>query len=167
MASPCVRIVFTWIFIKNNQWVVKELVISKISVERKEAVSSKLLPPNNLSVSDVSKQEGLGESTLYNWSSELKFISVVATSNMNAEELSQYCRENGLYIEQIKYWKAACIAGTTTYQEHKKKSRTDSKRDKQQIKKLEKELLRKDKALAETAALLVLRKKLDALLEED
>lgn len=159
----------------------------KISVERKEAVLSKLLPPNNLSVSDVAKQEGLGESTLYNWlnkmklegkvvpikkensdnwSSELKFMSVVSTANMNAEELSQYCRENGLYIEQIKSWKAACIAGTTTSQEQKKQAIANSKRDKQQIKKLEKELLRKDRALAETAALLVLRKKLNAFLEE-
>lgn len=161
--------------------------MSKISVERKEAVLSKLLPPSNLSVSDVAKQEGLGESTLYtwlnkmklegrvvlikkassdSWSSELKFMSVVATANMNAEELSQYCRENGLYIEQIKSWKAACIAGTITSQEQKKQARSDSKRDKQQIKKLEKELLRKDRALAEAAALLVLRKKLSAFLEE-
>lgn len=161
--------------------------MSKISAERKEAVLKKLLPPNNSSVSEISKQEGLGESTLYNWinkiksegkvvplkkrssndwSAELKFMSVVATANMNGEELSQYCRENGLYVEQIASWKAACIAGTITSQEQKKQDKSDSKRDKQQIKKLEKELLRKDKALAEAAALLVLRKKLNAFLEE-
>ena len=161
--------------------------MSKISAERKEAVLIKLLPPNNYSVSEVSKQEGLGESTLYNWlnkmksegkvvpvkkknsdnwSAELKFMSVVATANMNAEELSQYCRENGLYVEQIESWKAACIAGTITSQEKKNQDKSDSKRDKQHIKKLEKELLRKDKALAETAALLVLRKKLNAFWEE-
>ena len=41
--------------------------------------------------------------------------------------------------------------------------REQTRADKKRIKELERELLRKDKALAEAAALLVLRKKLDAL----
>ena len=47
-----------------------------------------------------------------------------------------------------------------------KPERTQSKQDKKQIKDLERELVRKEKALAETAALLVLRKKFNALWEE-
>ena len=47
--------------------------------------------------------------------------------------------------------------------EHKKVFQAAATKDKQQINALEKELRRKDKALAETAALLVLRKKADAI----
>ena len=87
------------------------------------------------------------------WSSEMKFMTVVATAQMDAEEKSHYCRENGLYIEQIEEWKAACIAGTMSSQEQKKQARVEAKQDKKRIKNLEKELRRKEKALAETAAL--------------
>ena len=161
--------------------------MSKISQERKESVLSKLLPPNNESVSEVSIKEGISESTMYNWlsklklegkvvpgskktsdqwSSEMKFMTVVATAHMNAEEISHYCRKHGLYVEQIEEWKAACIAGTMSSHEQKKQARIKAKQDKDRIKALEKELRRKEKALAETAALLVLRKKQDAFWEE-
>jgi len=157
--------------------------MSSISLERKEAILKKLLPPHNCTVSETAKQEGISDTTLYNWlnklksegkvvpgsknksdqwSAEMKFMSVVATANMDAESLSKYCRENGLYVEQIESWKAACIAGAMSGHERKKQDKVESRRDKQQIKKLEKELNRKEKALAETAALLVLRKKLNA-----
>ena len=161
--------------------------MQRISIERKEAILVKLLPPNNASVTDTAKKEGMSESTLYNWlnqlkvkgqvvpgskknsaqwSSEMKFMTVVATAQMNTEEKSKYCRENGLYIDQIEEWKSDCIAGTISSQEQKKQARLEAKQDKKRIKSLEKELHRKEKALAETAALLVLRKKLDAFWEE-
>lgn len=157
--------------------------MKRISAERKEAILSKLLPPNNHSVSSLAEKESVSESTLYNWlsklksegkvvpgnkpnseqwSAEKKFMTVVATAAMNAEELSQYCRQNGLYVEQVEAWKAACIDGTMTDAERKKQDKAEAKKDKKRIKALEKELRRKDKALAETAALLVLRKKLNA-----
>ena len=159
----------------------------RISIERKEAILVKLLPPNNEPVVEVAIKEGISESTLYNWlsklkaegkvvpgskkmseqwSSEMKFMTAVATAQMDAEEKSHYCRENGLYIEQIEEWKAACIAGMMSSQEQKKQARVEAEQDKKRIKNLEKELRRKEKALAETAALLVLRKKLDAFWEE-
>ena len=39
----------------------------KYSVERKEAVLKKMLPPNNCSIAELAKQEGISEATLYNW----------------------------------------------------------------------------------------------------
>tara|TARA_B110000908_G_C10052581_1_gene356855 strand:- start:3 stop:404 length:402 start_codon:yes stop_codon:yes gene_type:complete len=133
--------------------------MQRISTERKDAILCKLLPPNNLSVAETARKEGISESTLYNWlsqlkaegkvvpgskqnseqwSSEMKFMTVVATAQMNAEQKSHYCRENGLYVEQIEEWKSACIAGTMSSQEQKKQARLEAKRDKKRIKSLEK-----------------------------
>jgi len=67
-----------------------------------------------------------------------------------------------LYSEQVKAWKQACIAvNTTTKPTTRAKVTLEQKSDKKRIKELERELRRKDKALAETAALLVLGKKFD------
>ena len=47
------------------------------------------------------------------WSSEEKFAVVLETSTLSEIELSEYYRVKGLYPEQIKAWKQACIAGNT------------------------------------------------------
>jgi len=157
------------------------------SLERKASVLKKLLPPHNLSVLKVAELEGISEATLYNWrtkakqqgipvpgsgktsdkwSAEAKFAVVMETASMCESELSRYCRSKGLYLEQVKQWKQACIQGQRSDAEHHKLEREQSKKDKKKIKGLERELARKEKALAETAALLVLRKKFNALWEE-
>jgi len=157
------------------------------SEERKAAVLKKLLPPHNRSVVEVAQEEGISDATLYNWrtqakqqglavpgsgkisdhwSAEAKFAVVVETAAMNEAELSEYCREKGLYPNQVKEWKVACIQGQVSEVERRKQDRELTKKDKRRIKELERELNRKEKALAETAALLVLRKKFNALWEE-
>ncbi|MEL0630928.1 IS3 family transposase, partial [Psychromonas aquatilis] len=73
-----------------------------------------------------------------------------------------YCRENGFYPEQIKVWKSEFVQGMQIKKVSKKASIKEAQADKAEIKKLKKELQRKEKALAETAAILVLRKKLNA-----
>ncbi len=156
----------------------------RYSEERKAAVLKKLLPPHNLSVTEVAQSEGISEATLYNWrtqakqqgtpvpgsgkisnnwSAEAKFAVVMETAAMSESELSEYCRQKGLYPEQVKEWKAACIQGQLSEAERRKQEREQAKKDKKRIRELERELNRKEKALAETAALLVLRKKLNAL----
>lgn len=162
--------------------------MSRYSKERKDAVLRKLLPPGNRSVPEVAKEEGISEPTLYNWlnqakgkgapvprsgkpaeewSPQAKFAAVVQSATMNEIELSEYCRSKGLYPEQIYRWKEACIQGTQLSEDVEQKNRQEAKQSKKRIKELEKELHRKEKALAETAALLVLRKKLNALWDED
>ena len=61
-------------------------------------------------------------------------------------------------MEQVSAWRNACIDANANVKEQEKAFSTETKKDKKQINQLEKELRRKDKALAETAALLVLRK---------
>ena len=140
-----------------------------------------------MSVRKFAVQEGINLSTLYSWqkqfntsglsvtkvsssekwSSEEKFSVVLETATLSEVELSEYCRVKGLYPEQIKAWKLACIAGNTATKQVKRiKTTPEQKSDKNRIKELERELRRKEKALAETAALLVLGKKFDAYWKE-
>ncbi|WP_201772806.1 hypothetical protein [Endozoicomonas numazuensis] len=78
-------------------------------------------------------------------------------------ELSEYCRKKGLFPEQIAQWETACLTANAEAAEQRKLLAEERKQDKKIIKNLERELNRKDKALAETAALLVLAKKARAI----
>ena len=151
----------------------------------KEAILNKL-SQSGLSVRKFAEQEGINISTMYSWqkqfnisglkvskvsssdkwSSEEKFAVVLETSTLSEVELSEYCRTKGLYPEQIKAWKQAFIAGNTAKPTKRAKITPEQKSDKKRIKELERELRRKEKALAETAALLVLGKKFDAYWKE-
>jgi transposase len=154
----------------------------RYSSQFKEAILTKL-SQSGLSVRKFAEQEGINLSTLYSWqkqfntsglnvskvsssdkwSSEEKFSVVLETATLSAVELNEYCRIKGLYSEQVKAWKQACIAVNTSEKPTKRvKVTPEQKSDKKRIKELERELRRKDKALAETAALLVLGKKFDA-----
>lgn len=158
--------------------------MARYSQERRAAVLAKLAPPESMNISSLAKETGISEQTLYNWrqkvrekgcampgdiknpekwSSTDKFAVVIESSNLNEAELSEYCRKKGLYSEQISQWKQACMKANATQAELNRTERERSKGDKRKIKILERELNRKDKALAETAALLVLQKKAQAL----
>ena len=157
----------------------------RYSSQFKEAILNKL-SQSGLSVRKFAVQEGINISTLYSWqkqfkvsgfnvskisssdkwSSEEKFSIVLETSTLAEVELSEYCRAKGLYPEQIKAWKKDFIASTTVKSNKRVKQTPEQKADKKRIKELERELRRKEKALAETAALLVLGKKYDAYWKE-
>ncbi len=158
------------------------------SEERKQQILNKLLPPSNMTVAEVSRIEGIGLQTLYNWrdkakqqgrpvpgskptsehwSAEAKFATVLETASLNEAELSEYCRAKGLYVDQVKAWKADALRGFMSSREQELEAKRQRQADHKEIKQLKGELRRKEKALAETAALLVLRKKLNALWEND
>ncbi len=99
----------------------------------KETILKKL-SQSDLSVSKFAQQEGINLSTLYSWqkqfivtafidskesspekwSAEEKFAVVLETATLSEIEVSEYCRTKGLYPEQIKDWKQACIAGNAS-----------------------------------------------------
>jgi transposase-like protein len=162
--------------------------MNRYSLERKESVLKKLLPPHNLSVAELARQEGISDVTLYtwrkqaktrgavvpgnakvpeDWPAEAKLAMVIETATLPEAALGQYCREKGLYPEQIRAWRQACITGQQAALALQQTEREQSRVDKKRIRELERELHRKDRALAEAAALLVLRKKLNALWEND
>ena len=154
------------------------------SNELREAVLRRLLPPQNESVSKVAAEEGSSEQTLRNWlnkakeegtsaddfdvpadkwSTQDKFMIVVETARMNETDLAEYARKKGLYVDQIKSWRDACMNANGGVAKEAARLNREFKASERENRKLEKELARKEKALAETAALLVLRKKADAI----
>ncbi len=96
------------------------------------------------------------------WRAKKKFEAVLETASMNEAEKSEYCRKHGLYSSQLKQWRQDCIAGCRKGPDKKyiREAREREQQYKKKTKALERDLNRKDKALAETAALLVLKKKI-------
>jgi transposase-like protein len=159
--------------------------MTQYSEEFKASIIAKMLSPNNVSVPQLSLETGIPKDTLYCWrlkhrrsngdgatkqvssrepSSEEKFTVVMETASLNEIELSEYCRRKGLYPEQIRAWRKLCQQANASAEVgvDREKSRQQAK----EIKQLQSELRRKDKALAETAALLVLQKKARIFLGE-
>lgn len=156
--------------------------------ERREAVLRKLLPPNNMSIAQLAKEEGISDATLYlwrkqarnegrlmpdadnssanNWSSRDKFAAVMETAAMSQTEVAEYCREKGMFPEQLVQWRQACEQANDWDQASEKKLKEATQSERKKNVKLQKDLERKNTALAEAAALLVLRKKYNALFED-
>ncbi len=150
----------------------------------KERVVQMMMPPNAQSVAQLSRETGVSEQTLYNWrnsyrdkgsavpadpknperwSGKNKLAVVIETAALNEEELAVYCRERGLYAEQIQRWREAAAVGADTERPLSAEERRAFAQERKKNRQLEKELKRKEKALAEAAALLVLQKKAQAI----
>ena len=80
---------------------------------------------------------------------------------MTEEQIGAYCREHGIYTNHLDRWRAELIAGLKP--SIQKEQKAENLQLKSKVKALTKELVRKEKALAETSALLVLKKKANAL----
>lgn len=160
-------------------------MVKTYSKEFKENIIARMLPPENASVQELVRETGIPTNTLYNWRSKYrnrqyapavsdssvgqldnkdKLSIIIETAPLSEIELGEYCRRKGLYPDQICGWKKAFIQNNTP---------GGNNADREQVKRLSKlnkalqgELNRKEKALAEAAALLVLEKKLQALLED-
>jgi transposase-like protein len=96
------------------------------------------------------------------WSPEERLAALQQSYGLLGEDLNTWCRERGVFIHQLEQWKADFCSqgGSIDKREEARALRTL----KVEYQGLERELLRKDKALAEAAALLVLQKKFRALL---
>ena len=96
------------------------------------------------------------------WSAEEKLAAVVHARGLSEAELGAFLRGRGLHEEQLRQWQLSVESASLDSLRGSRRSKASSAEAKR-IKELERELRRKDKALAETAALLVLRKKAEAL----
>ncbi len=160
-------------------------MLKTYSDELKNSVVAKMLPPNNLSVPQLAKETGIPRDTLYGWrrqavgaaplagppgtavgvlNSEEKFAVVVETATFNELEVGEYCRRQGLFPEQIAAWRTCCRRANEALPSAAE--RAERRVERAQIAALTRELQRKDRALAEAAALLVLQKKVRAIWEE-
>ena len=143
-----------------------------------------MLPPNNMPLGQLAREEGISVATLAKWRAEArargkllpdgqagpedwtardKFAAVIETASMNEAELGEYCRRRGIYPEQLAVWREACERANDWDRAASRQIARETRDDKKRIRDLERELARKEKALAEAAALMVLRKKADAI----
>ena len=96
------------------------------------------------------------------WRPEERLAALQQSYGLLGDDLNTWCRERGVFAHQLEQWKIDfCSHGDRDESCEKAQSLRVLKIENQS---LERELLRKDKALAEAAALLVLQKKFRALL---
>ena len=100
------------------------------------------------------------EKSPQDWNKPQRLEAIMHCHSLNEEQVSAYCRENGIYPHHIKAWKTEFLSDNNASESLSKQAQ---KRLKQENKRLQKELNRKDRALSETAALLVLSKKCQAI----
>jgi len=146
----------------------------------RDRIVARLLPPESAAIDVVSREIGVSVATLarwragalaapgaltnpQRWTPAARLEAVITTAAMAEAARSTWCREQGLYPAELDAWKHDAIAGLG---EPRAASAVEARQDRRRVKELERELHRKDKALAETAALLVLRKKLHAVFRD-
>ena len=153
------------------------------SQERKQAVLARLAP-HQRTVKDVAAEEGISSATLCHWRQQArltgglfpddgadpegwtardKFTAVMETAPLNESERAEYGRKRGLYPRQITAWRRACESATDWAGALGRQQATVDRDARRKVRALERELRRKEKALAETAALLTLSKKARAI----
>mgnify|MGYP006173188891 FL=1 len=153
------------------------------SLKFKQKIVSKITPPNKQSVAQVSRDTGVAIPTLYKWKklfsnkgpampikstpahrwdAKAKLNVITAVAAMNEIQRSEYCRQHGIFPEQIEQWREQFIESFSSGSKEQSQPK-DTAVNKKKINQLESEIKRKDKALAEAAALLMLSKKAQAI----
>ncbi len=162
-----------------------------------QAVEKALSREEGISLADMAKSLSIGQSTLskwicksrnqtldrgsnqnisivkgmafekrpQDWTDKEKLNMVIRCGSMSEVEINQYCREQGLYAHHINQWKDELGGGEMTNKPAT--NAAENRRLKNENKALKKELQRKEKALAEAAALLILQKKGQAIWGND
>ena len=154
----------------------------KYSKEFKAAIVSKIMNRGDRTVEDVCEAEGVNFRSASNWllvrgngpemkkktnrtkrSGEEKLKALIEAGALSEADLGAYLRREGLYTHNLEEWKAEFISIVNS---SKRKNKIKDDRDRK-IKMLERDLLRKDKALAEASALLILQKKVNLIWGND
>ncbi len=152
----------------------------RYTTEQREWVIQQMMPPLNRAVVELAKATGITTVTLRiwqkiaraegrvmlgdgkqsdQWSSTNKFRIVLETAPLSEAELSAYCRTKGIYPEQVAQWRLICEHANATVEAKPLAMPEAEARQMQRIRELERILKKKEAALAEAAALLVLEKK--------
>lgn len=135
----------------------------------------KMLPPNGKSAGMLSSETGVSQPTLSRWLREASRVGgmdpkpkkwtaaeklrvVIKASELTEAEVGELLRREGLHEAALNLWRSDIEAAL---EEGPKKRKPSS--EGRRIKELEREIRRKDKALAEVSAILVLKKKAAAI----
>jgi len=151
----------------------------------KDNILQKVFQPNAPTVSSIARAANMPPNTLYQWvsklraqsgtpimknkiSGELKLQAIINLSSMAEGDLGQYLREKGLYKSQVEEWKKETEDLISSKKSNSQKTiDANNKIKDHEIKQLKKELRRKEKALAEASALLILKKKANLIWGEE
>jgi len=151
--------------------------------EFRRAAVEKLQSRGSRSVEEVARVLGVSSWSLYQWSKRYgraevmkhnrrpadrsvqeKLRAVIEFEGLEGEKQGEYLRREGLHSEHIAGWKKSMEGGLESGGGSLTAvNRSQWAADKKKIKELERDLHRKDRALAETTALLVLKKKADLI----
>ena len=158
-----------------------------LTPKAKQAIIEKALLRNkDQNIASIAVAHNIGVSTLERWVKQSKngTINVIkndapvvpqftcaeqlkhllATASLTEEQLGSYCRERGLYSFQLQQCKEKFMSQDNQQnQQNQQKYINEIKTLKLENKSLKYDLNRKEKALAETAALLVLKKKVNLI----
>jgi transposase len=153
----------------------------KYSTAFRANILKKVLPPENRSVLEVSRENGLSTQTIYAWLKRVKdgtlengtdrmrpgdrsigekFTLLLEGKSVDKEKHGEWLRSQGLHTEHLHQWEQELREAMT---DGEKKKQEKIKQLEKKNKNLERELTRKEKALAEMAALMTLKKKADNL----
>ena len=151
------------------------------STEFKKAAVEKLLTRGSRTVTDIVAEIGISSPTIYEWRDEFanisgmskftkphsrpaseKFRVLMEHDALPPDKRGEYLRKNGIHEEHLSEWRQQ-IEEAFTPKKKSFKERQELAAEKNKVKQLEKEIRRKDKALAEVSALLVLKKKAELL----
>ena len=146
--------------------------MARYSEKFKGRAVARLLPPESAPVDVVAREVGIGSGTLLRWRDDVQSMpargractaasrleALIVTAALDETNKSAWCREHGVYPAELAKWRTSATTALAEPEEARASPQT-TRQDRKRIKDLERELLRKDRALAETAALLVLSKK--------
>ena len=153
--------------------------MARYSEKFKGRAVARLLPPESAPVDVVAREVGIGSGTLLRWRDDVQSMpalgrawtaasrleAVIVTAALDETNKSAWCREHGVYPAELAKWHASATTALAEPEEARASPQT-TRQDRKRIKDLERELLRKDRALAETAALLVLSKKVAVIVNK-
>lgn len=154
-----------------------------------QAVEKALNRPEAMGLRELSLSLGVGTSTLHTWITRAKkhelttrtshpfmppeekrpqdwslpdrLQAIIETSPLQGEALSAYCRQKGIYLHHLAQWKQHFLQTESGVKTNAEKA--EMKALQIENKQLKKDLTRKEKALAEAAALLILQKKVNRM----
>lgn len=147
-----------------------------------ERMVAQLVGPDRISTYELGRKEGIPESTLRGWRDKAlknsdkenpvtkkkpqawtpreKMRVVLTVEAMEEEEVGAFLRQEGVHQAQLEQWKEAMMEGLEESPKKRRSLRKQAQKERRRIKELEQELARKEKALSEAAALLLLKKKI-------
>jgi len=159
----------------------------RYSAELKDAMVAKLCMPEGPTIYELSKETGIPRGSLYSWvhsksrvgkmtsknrpqdwSPEERLQAVFEAQNLDEQNLGVFLRRNGLHSSVLEEWKNEALASVAV---NRKRGRPRKDPElvalEEENKKLKKDLRRKEKALAEQTALVILQKKVHELWGKD